>query len=99
MFNKETKLKYDEIILPDSFNDFQLNIWISENDMSEEENINNPNFYITGGYLKTVEYKEAWKNLWNSIEKEEKQKYKELRERNRKVAKKGWETRRKKNDR
>ena len=33
--------------------------------MSNEEKINNPNFYINLGYLKTIEYKDAWLNAWN----------------------------------
>jgi len=62
LFNKPcTKEEYEEgqnII--DSFN-FPLNEWIDEDDMTTTEKKENPNFYVTKGYLKTTNYKECWK--------------------------------------
>jgi len=40
--------------------------WISENDMSEQEKKDNPKFFVTQGYLKTLEYKEAFKIAWEN---------------------------------
>ena len=47
--------------------------WIYESSMTEEEKEQYPSYKTTGGYLKVFTYKEAWKNLWNSITDEEKQ--------------------------
>ena len=63
LFNKPIEnMNYEK---PKFFFCINLNIWVNENCMSDQEKINNPNFYINGGYLKTISYKEAWKNAWD----------------------------------
>jgi hypothetical protein len=63
LFNKPIRNK--NYIKPNFFFNVILNIWVGEQEMSNEEKINNPNFYINLGYLKTIEYKDAWLNAWN----------------------------------
>ena len=46
---------------------FNLNKWISKCTMSAKEKKDNPTYKITGGYLKTLSYKEAWANVPQEI--------------------------------
>ena len=73
MFNKETNLKWDEIDHPD-FNEFYLNKWISESDMTDDEKKADPEFHVRKGYLKTFTWEEAWANYWRDTTEEERQK-------------------------
>ncbi len=74
MFNKETDLTWDEINHP-HFNEFYLTRWIEEKDMTNEEKIADPNFYVRQGYLKTFTYQEAWANFWKDTDKENREKF------------------------
>jgi len=74
MFNKDTNLKWDEINHP-HFNEFYLNKWIAESDMTDEEKKADPLFYVRSGYLKTYEWKEAWANFWKDTDDENKKKF------------------------
>lgn len=60
MFNKDTGLKFSEIILPNYFY-FDLIEWVNYEDMTEEEKDKYQYAKDTEGYLKVYEYKEAWK--------------------------------------
>ena len=74
-FNKDsefTRTEYEKKfgwIYPD------LNIcqWIYWNDMTDEEKKENPTAKDTDGYLKTMEYKEAWKEYWNRASETDKE--------------------------
>ena len=69
IFNKESCVI--NIKFPSYFY-FKLNIWVSVNDMSEEEKKDHSDYKITGGYLKIFEYKEAWKKSFeNNCDKEQ----------------------------
>jgi hypothetical protein len=72
-FNQETDLSWDDIDHPE-FNNFYLNKWIPEADMTDEEKKSDPEFYVRGGYLKTYTWEEAWANYWRDSDDEEKQK-------------------------
>ena len=72
-FNKETDVSWDDINHPD-FDEFYLNKWIPESDMTEEEKKADPNFYVRGGYLKTYTWEEAWANYWRDTTEEDRQK-------------------------
>ena len=63
LFNKPIINK--NYIKPNFFFNVILNVWISEEEMSNEEKINNSNFHINLGYLKRIAYKDAWLNAWN----------------------------------
>ena len=72
-FNKETDLSWEKINHP-YFDEFYLNKWIPESEMTDEEKKADPNFFVRGGYLKTYEWEEAWANYWRDCNQEEKDK-------------------------
>lgn len=76
MFNKETKLKRSEISIP--YIDLPLLNWVLESNMTEEEKTNNPTYKTTGGYLKTLSYKEAWAVAWGKLSQFEKKQLTDL---------------------
>ena len=74
IFWKETDIKREDIQFP-SFCYFGLTRWISESEMTEEEKEeHSDNYKTTGGYLKSYEYQEAFKNSYNSLSQEEREK-------------------------
>jgi len=73
MFNKETSFKWDEIDHP-HFNEFYLNKWIEESNMTDEEKKADPEFYVKKGYLKIYSWNEAWANFWRDTDEENRQK-------------------------
>ena len=78
MFNKDTKLKRNEINIP-SFCYFDLTVWVSYDTATEEEKEKHKKEIETcGGFLKELNYKEAWWLAWNKASKEEHLKMLEL---------------------
>ena len=73
LFNKETDLSWDDIDHP-YFEEFYLNKWIPESEMTTEEKKAEAEFHVRGGYLKTYEWEEAWANYWRDSDEEERQK-------------------------
>jgi len=71
MFNKPCKREVWDSCQKPLFIYFRTNVWIYESDMSDKEKADNPHFNTTGGYLKTVPYKEAWKNAYDNATKED----------------------------
>ena len=70
MFNENTKKKRDEINLP-YFLYFDLTVWVSYDTATEEEKEEHKTEIETcGGYLKTLEYKEAFRLAWDKASKE-----------------------------
>ena len=72
MFNKETNLKRDDISLP-NYMYFNLTEWINIDDMTDAEKEEYPFCKTVGGYLKTLDYKEAWQKAWEGASNEEKE--------------------------
>ena len=71
MFNKDTKLKKYEIDIP-LFCHFDLTVWVSHDTATEKEKKDHYEEIKTcGGFLKTLDYKEAWRLAWNKASKEE----------------------------
>ncbi len=71
MFNKDTKLKKYEIDIP-LFCHFDLTVWVSHDTATEKEKKDhNEEIKTCGGFLKTLDYKEAWRLAWNKASKEE----------------------------
>ena len=71
MFNKMTKKKRDEIDIP-SWCYFDLTVWVSHDTATDEEKEEHKKEIETcGGYLKTLEYKEAWRLAWDNASKKE----------------------------
>lgn len=78
MFNKDTKLKKNEIDIP-AFCYFDLNVWVSHDTATAKEKKEHKKEIETcGGFLKTLSYEEAWRFAWNKASKEEHLKMLEL---------------------
>ena len=85
LFNKPTDFTWEEFtkIFPNEYNllfysSFTLTEWVNENDMSDKEKEENPEYKTTGGYLRQRTYKEAWQIMWNSWTKEQQNSIKKL---------------------
>ena len=52
--------------------------WIYSQDMTNEEKKMHPEHVTIGGYLKVVDYKTAWKIMWEKLTEKEKQAIKEI---------------------
>ena len=71
MFNKKTKLKYNEIKIP-KWCFFNFKVWVSHDTATEEEKEEHKKeIEVCGGFLKTLGYKEAWRLAWDKASKEE----------------------------
>jgi len=57
---------------------FENNWWIWSENMTEKEKAAHPDYSITGGYLKTVSYKEACKIMWANLTESDRQAVKDL---------------------
>jgi hypothetical protein len=53
-------------------NDFQLTEWISKSNMTDQEKIDHPKFYVMEGYLKVNTYKYACRKWWEGLSSGEK---------------------------
>ncbi len=62
--SKDEAEKIKELYLE---NYFRLSEWINVDEMTKEEKELNPSHKITGGYLKTITYKEAWAKIPEKI--------------------------------
>ena len=71
MFNKMTNYKRKDIKIP-SWCYFDLTVWVSHDTASEEEKKEHKaEIEICGGFLKTINYKDAWRIAWNKASIEE----------------------------
>ena len=71
MFNKQTNLKFKDINIP-NWCYFNLTVWTSHDTATDEEKKEHKTEIETcGGFLKTLEYKEAWRLAWDKASKEE----------------------------
>ena len=73
MFGKDTGLKRGDVSFPGFFY-FDLAEWISSAEMSDDEKKEYASHTTTGGYLKTYEYKEAWRIAWDKANDTERKK-------------------------
>ena len=77
-FNKETDMTltefYNSNMCP-SWNDLPLNRWVNKNDMSKKEKEEINGWEEMGGYLKTLEYAEAWKVFWAETSEDNRKKF------------------------
>ena len=78
MFNKDCHIEDWENADKPSFLYFDLCVWVSESDMTDEEKKNDPEFHVRGGYLKTLDYKDAWAIAYEKATKEDIEKLKAL---------------------
>ena len=71
MFNKMTDKKIGDIKIP-SWCYFDLTVWVSHDTATEEEKTEHKNeIEICGGFLKTLDYKDAWRLAWNKASVDE----------------------------
>ena len=72
-FNRECRMTYKEFLSSDLYIDFslQINVYVFYSKMSDEEKNNHEYAKITGGYLKTLSYKESWKKWWKENKSDE----------------------------
>ncbi len=57
---------------------FENNWWIYSENMTEQEKKDNPYHETLGGYLKTVNFKDACKIMWDKLSKDEKEEVKKI---------------------
>ena len=80
-FNKDSNMTWDEWYRHNVYNislDLKITEWVNFEDMTDEEKKGNPKAYVCGGYLKVYQYKEAWANLWKTLDEEQKNAFKTL---------------------
>ena len=71
MFNKMTNFKEKDIKIP-SWCYFDLTVWVSHDTATEEEKTEHKaEIEICGGFLKKINYKDAWRIAWNRASIEE----------------------------
>ena len=74
MFNKMTDKKRDDVLIP-SWCYFDLTVWVSHDAATEEEKEEHKKEIETcGGFLKTLDYKDAWRLAWDKASIEERKK-------------------------
>ena len=77
-FNKDSEYTYSEFYKKFSFiyPDFKICAWVELNDLPKEEQSESAR--QMGGLLKTLTYKEAWKEYWNRASESDKKWFKNL---------------------
>lgn len=71
MFNRDTLYHEEDIDFP-SFLYFDLTVWVSHDTATEEEKRQHKEeIEVCGGFLKTLEYEEAFRLAWDKASKEE----------------------------
>ena len=71
IFNAFTEVKKENIVFP-KFLYFDLTVWVSYDTATEEEKTKyKAEIETCGGFLKTLEYKEAFRRAWDKASKEE----------------------------
>lgn len=72
VFNKDCLVStWENSSKPDFIYKIELLYWVSEENLTDEEKKDDPNFYIRGGQLRTRSYKEAWKMAYDSASEED----------------------------
>ena len=71
IFNKETNVPLNDIDFP-KFLYFDLTVWVSGDTATDEEKeVHKKEINTCGGFLKKLDYKEAWRLAWNKASKQE----------------------------
>lgn len=82
LFNKPTKLTREEILNVKGIHilnwSYENNWWIYSQNMTDEEKAAHPEHEYTGGYLKSVSFKEACQIMWDKLTEEEKSEVKKI---------------------
>ena len=75
IFNKPvTEEEYNKAKSDLNIKNFKLPIvkWVDKKDMTDDEKKSWPSHKQTGGFLKTLSYKDAWKEMWSKLPLEDK---------------------------
>ena len=80
MFNKDSDYTYSEFRNKFGYKDIllSLTIWIYKEHMTDKEKKSVDGWSERGGYLKTLDYKEAWAKAWSEASEKQKNWYKNL---------------------
>lgn len=82
IFNKEIDLSFKEIKKLKGFEilnyNYENNWWVYSKNMTNEEKEKYPEHKTTGGYLKTITFKDACNLMWDNLTQEEKEDVKNL---------------------
>ena len=57
---------------------FDLTEWVTSDQMTDKEKKDHPKYETVGGYLKILEYKEAFKKSWDKADPKDRIKIKDL---------------------
>jgi hypothetical protein len=72
LFNKDSGLKRSELNLP--YFDVSPTEWVPEENMTDQQKIDDPDFHVKKGTLIKRTYQEAWRIGWDKAPQEEKDK-------------------------
>ncbi len=78
VFNKPCDAAIWDAAYKPAFLYFNLTVWIAEDRMTDQEKVDNPKFYVAGGYLKKRDYNEAFRDSWDSADKKDRARIKAL---------------------
>jgi hypothetical protein len=76
LFNKDSDIDRKDLNIP--YIDLKINEWISEDNMTDIQKKNDPQFFVKKGTLITRTYKEAFSLAWDELSKENKQQFLDL---------------------
>lgn len=81
-FNKPLSISKDDFLKCDGVQvlnqHFRLCTWIPESDMTDDEKEKYPEYKSASGYLKTSDFKTAFRNMWDRLDAVQKQKVCEI---------------------
>lgn len=80
-FNKESQMTWDEWYNNSAYYaacNLNVTAWIEWSNMTDDEKKKKPEAFVCGGYIKTFDYKTAWKNLWDKLSCEERKSFTDL---------------------
>lgn len=77
-FNRDTEFTREEFerLMPRV--ELALNIWVGLDKMTNEEKVKNPSCKTTGGFLRRISYKDAWRDWWKGASADDRLKIKNL---------------------
>ena len=72
VFNKTCLLSdWEKAVKPEFIYNVNPNVWVEYDEMNDEEKQQHLKAFVSEGYLKTITYKEAWKNAYEKATKED----------------------------
>ena len=82
LFEKETNFTFNEIydikgVKVLNWN-YENDWWIYEENMTDEEKENNPTYKTTGGYLKTIPFKDACVLMWDNLDESDREEVRKI---------------------